>query len=273
MIAIPLDALGTGQGRRINRPPWRQRAPQTWHFRTHRRQKCCRGVLEQVPTVDHDAPVAVAAAPGEVVDANHPRRWRRHGGRVAASQNPKHGVARPRRRQTRHHARTPPPSATAAARTSASQRLTLRLYRRPTGGANSSLNVRLGQGVCVQRNGRTDSRSLTVLPLTGRSDSVRSYRLWRDIDGIAQSGQFAPTAAKRPDISTIPSITVRLSTIKPGNRRLLSHAFEAIDVRSLLIPQWSWPDTVRKCQIRTEFESYPRLTSIDILAEIHRPGR
>jgi hypothetical protein len=130
LVAIPLDALGTGQGRRIDWPRRRQRAPQTWHFRTHRRQKCCRGVLEQVPAVghllglrcslaggrtitwttvaaddlnlwvlaqpgdhrvalaigeqvdhlaalevDHDAPVAVAAAPGEVVDANHPRRW------------------------------------------------------------------------------------------------------------------------------------------------------------------------------------------------------
>ena len=58
--------------------------------------------------IDHDAPVAVATAPGEVVDADDPRRWRRHGGRVAASQNPKHRVARPRRRQTRHHARTRP---------------------------------------------------------------------------------------------------------------------------------------------------------------------
>jgi len=129
-----------------------------------------------------------------------------------------------------------PPRATATARTSASQRPTLRPYRRPTGGANGSLNVRLGQGVCVHRNRRTDSRSLTVLPLTGKSESVRSYRLWRDVDGIAQSGQFAPTAAKRPDISTIPSITVRLSTINPGNRKLLSHAFEAIDVCSLLTP-------------------------------------
>lgn len=77
--------------------------------------------------------------------------------------------------------------------------------------------------------------AVTVL-LTGRSESVRAYRLWRDVDGIAQSGQFAPTAAKRPDISTIPSITVRLSTINPGRRRLLSHAFEAIDLRSLLPP-------------------------------------
>jgi hypothetical protein len=75
-----------------------------------------------------------------------------------------------------------------------------------------------------------------VLPLTGRSESVLSYRLWRDVDGIAQSGQFAPTAAKRPDISTIPSFTVRLSTIKPGSRKLLSHAFDAIDVCSLLTP-------------------------------------
>lgn len=127
-----------------------------------------------------------------------------------------------------------PPRATATARTSASQRPTLRPYRRPTDGANGSLNVSLGQGVCLHRNRRTVSRSLTVLPLTGRSESVRSYRLWRDADGIAQSGQFAPTAAKRPDISTMLSITVRLSTIKPGNRRLLSHAFEAIDVQSLL---------------------------------------
>jgi hypothetical protein len=151
-----------------------------------------------------------------------------------------------------------PPSATATARTSASQRPTLRPYRRPTGGANGSLNVRLGQGVCVHRNRRTDSRSLTVLPLTGKSESVRSYRLWRDVDGIAQSGHFAPTAAKRPDISTIPSITVRFSTINPGNRRLLSHAFKAIDIRSLLTPQWSWPDTTWKCQICTEFESDPK---------------
>ncbi|MFC3673896.1 hypothetical protein ACFOOT_20955, partial [Novosphingobium pokkalii] len=75
-----------------------------------------------------------------------------------------------------------------------------------------------------------------MLPLTGKSESMRSYRLWRDVDGIAQSGQFAPTAANRPDISTIPSITVRLSTINPGNCRLLSHALEAIDVCSLLTP-------------------------------------
>ncbi|GLK42674.1 hypothetical protein GCM10017612_05910 [Novosphingobium resinovorum] len=70
-----------------------------------------------------------------------------------------------------------PPSATAAARTKASQRPTLRPYRRPTGGANGSLNVRRWQDVCVQRNRRTDSRSRTVLPLTGKSESVRSYRL------------------------------------------------------------------------------------------------
>ena len=69
----------------------------------------------------------------------------------------------------------------------------------------------------MHRNRRTDSHSLTVLPLTGKSESMRSYRLWRDVDGIAQSGQFARTAAKRPDMSTIPSITVRLSTIKPGD--------------------------------------------------------
>lgn len=129
-----------------------------------------------------------------------------------------------------------PPKATATARTSASQRPTLRPYRRPTGGASGSLNVRRGQGVCRQRNRRTDSRSLTVLPLTGKSDSLRSYRLWSDFEGIAQSGQFAPSAANRPDISTVPSITVRLSKIRPGSRRLLSHAFEAIDVHSLLNP-------------------------------------
>ena len=85
-------------------------------------------------------------------------------------------------------------------------------------------------------NRRTDSRSLTVLPLTGKSDSLRSYRLWSDFEGIAQSGQFAPSAANRPDISTVPSITVRLSKIRPGSRRLLSHAFGAIDVHSLLNP-------------------------------------
>ena len=108
-----------------------------------------------------------------------------------------------------------PPRANATARTSALQRPTLRPYRRPTGGASGSLNVPVGQDVCMHRNRRTDSRSLTVLPLTGRSESVRSYRLCRDVDGIAQSGQFAPTAAKRPDISTIPSLTVRRSTIGP----------------------------------------------------------
>ena len=187
--------------------------------------------------IDHDAPVAVAAAPGEVVDADHPRRWRRHGGRVAASQNPKHRVARPRRRQTRHHARTRP----------ATQRDRHRTHQRvaTTHPAAISPADRRRQRLAerapwarrgVHRNRRTDSRSLTMLPLTGRSDSVRWYRLWRDIDGIAQSGQFAPTAANRPDISTTPWITVRLSTINPGSRRLLSHAFEAIDVRSLLTP-------------------------------------
>lgn len=50
---IPLDALGAGQGCRIDRPRRRQRAPQTWHFRTHRRQKGGRGVLEQVPAVSN----------------------------------------------------------------------------------------------------------------------------------------------------------------------------------------------------------------------------
>lgn len=88
----------------------------------------------------------------------------------------------------------------------------------------------------MQRNRRTDNRSLALLPLIGRSDSVRSYLLWSDVEGIAQSGQFTPTANKRPDISTMPSITVQLSTIKPGSRRLLSHAFEAIHVRSLPPP-------------------------------------
>ena len=157
-----------------------------------------------------------------------------------------------------------PPSATATARTSASQRPTLRPYRRPTGGVNGSLNVRRGQGVCVQRNRRTDNRSLTLLPLIGRSDSVRSYRLWSDVEGIAQSGQFAPTATNRPDISTMPSITVRLSTIKPGSRRLLSHAFEAIHVRSLLAPVGVRRPKRRNVKSARNVSQTPFCTPIDI---------
>lgn len=71
--------------------------------------------------IDHDAPVAVAAAPGEVIDADDPRRWW-HSSRVTASKNAQHRIKRP--------------------------------YRRPTGGANGSLNVPPGVGICRQRNRR-----------------------------------------------------------------------------------------------------------------------
>lgn len=53
LVAIPLDALYTGQGRRIDRPGRCQRAPQIWRCRTHRRPKCSPGVFEQVPAVGH----------------------------------------------------------------------------------------------------------------------------------------------------------------------------------------------------------------------------
>lgn len=95
----------------------------------------------------------------------------------------------------------------------ASPRPTLRPYRRPIGGANGSLNVRRGQGMWVQWNRRTDKRSRTMFPLTGKSESVRSYRLWKEVDKVPQSVQIASAVAKRPDISTIPSTTVLLSTI------------------------------------------------------------
>lgn len=139
--------------------------------------------------------VAVAMAPSEVVDADNPRRWRPHGGRVAAPQNPKCRVAQPaqpKRRQTGHHAQPayrpeqPPPQ--------------------PPARRNDPLYDHIA------------GRSLTVLPLIGRPESVRSYQLRMDGYGIAQSGQFAPAAAKRPEISTIPSLTVWLSTVRPGSR-------------------------------------------------------
>ncbi|GHH24779.1 hypothetical protein GCM10008023_37260 [Sphingomonas glacialis] len=98
-----------------------------------------------------------------------------------------------------------PPRATATARSSASQRPIRRPYRRPKVGANGSLNVMRGQGSCTHRKRRTDSRSSTLAPLTGKSESLRSYRLWQDADVVPQSGQVACDAAIRPDIRTTPS--------------------------------------------------------------------
>jgi len=102
-----------------------------------------------------------------------------------------------------------PPRATATARRSASQRPIRRPYLRPKVGANGSLNVRREQGLCIHRKRRTDSRSWTLDPLTGKSESVRSYRLWHDVDMVPQSGQFASDAAILPDIRTTPLTTAR----------------------------------------------------------------
>ena len=148
-----------------------------------------------------------------------------------------------------------PPRATATARTNASQRPTLRPYRRPTGGANGSLNVRRGQAVCVHRNRRTDSRSdgaadrqirkrAGVSAVEGRRwhraiRAVRSHRRQaaRHLDNSVDHSPAFHDQSRSPQ-ATVPCIR--------GHRPAL-----------LAAPQWSWSDAVRECQICTEFESDP----------------
>jgi len=62
--------------------------------------------------------------------------------------------------------------------------------RRPITDGNGSLNVLREHGAWPQRNRRTDSRSSTLAPLIGKSESVRSYLLWQDPEGVPQLGQI-----------------------------------------------------------------------------------
>ena len=66
---------------------------------------------------------------------------------------------------------------------------------------------------------RVISRSSTLLPAQGRSETVLAYRLWTRRDGRPHSGQDRSLTAARADTTNVPSTSAVPSTINPAGIR------------------------------------------------------
>jgi hypothetical protein len=82
-----------------------------------------------------------------------------------------------------------------------------------------SAKIRRRQSGASQTKRRAISRSSTLLPAQGRSETIRGYWLWTRLDARPQSGQARSSAAARADTNNTPSSSAVRSTINPAGIR------------------------------------------------------